>query len=334
MNEEDMNDGNDDDIARLLRATGAREQLPDDLRAKWETQFRSELALARSERRRRYWQTGTGIAAVLLVAVLGWFMRPPGTVTDAAVMVVRHVQGSAERAHAQGSPTALAPEQRLAAGDVLRTGAGHVALSYDRFDLRLNRDTQLRLANDSVELLAGEIFISGNSKPGERGLLVRTAHGDIRDIGTQFTVRVSRGDLLARVREGSIELTTDAASYLVDAGATRARQITVTPGGDVELADADARGPDWAWIHRTGATFDLEGASALHFLEWVARETGRELVFAGEDARIYASTTLLSGDIAGLDPAQALEPVLATTDLVAGQLQGRQLTISLQRPGP
>lgn len=332
MNGDDLNDTNDDDIARLLRASGARAQMPDDLRAGWEAHFRSELAQVRRARLRRYLQTGTGIAAVLLVAVLGWFMRPPGTAPAAAAMVVRHVQGSAERADARGAPVALARHQRLAAGDVLRTGAGHIALSYGRFEVRMNRDTQLALAGDSLELLAGEIFVSGDSAASERGLVVRTARGSVRDIGTQFTVRLSQGELRAIVREGSIELTAAGSSYLVDAGAASARQIAVTPAGEIMLADAAARGADWDWIHRAGAAFDLDGASALAFLEWVARETGRELAFAGEAARIYANTTLLHGDIAGLAPAQALEPVLATTDLVVAQPAGATLTVSLQRP--
>ncbi|NND65958.1 MAG: FecR domain-containing protein, partial [Halioglobus sp.] len=275
----------------------------------------------------------SGVAAVLLVAMLGWFMRPPGMAPSSPEMVVRHFQGSSERLGTKGAPSVLEPGLRLAAGDVLRTGAGYVALSYGGFDLRLNRNTRLRLGIDGVELETGEIFVSSGKKQQGQQLLVRTARGDIRDIGTQFIVRLAGGDLLATVREGSIELTTDGSSYLVEASAERARQITASEGGDIHLADAAARGSEWTWIHRAGKAFELEGASALAFLEWVARETGRELVFAGEAARIYASTTLLSGDIAGLDPEQALDPVLATTDLVAGQPANHTLTISLQRPG-
>ena len=331
MNTEDLKD-NDDDIARLLKATGAREQLPENLRASWETQFRAALTQARRDRRRRYWRAGTGIAAVLLVAVLGWFMRPASTVPGTAEMVVRHVQGHTERLDAAGTTARLAPGQPLEPEDLLRTGAGYAALSYGDFELRLNRNTHMRLTREGVALLTGEIFVSGDVVPGESGLLVHTPHGDIRDIGTQFTVRLSGADLQATVREGSIELTRDGSRYLVAAQPDSARQVTVTPEGAINLADATARGPEWAWIHRAGAGFALEGASALAFLEWVSRETGRELVFTGDAARIYASTTLLRGDIEGMEPEQALSPVLATTDLVAQQPANQKLTISLQRP--
>ncbi|NND69459.1 MAG: hypothetical protein HKN19_17850, partial [Halioglobus sp.] len=97
MNGDDPKDTKDDDIARLLQATGARQQLPDTLRTSWETQFRDALTAARRERHRRYWRRGSGVAAVLLVAMLGWFMRPPGMAPSSPEMVVRHFQGSSER---------------------------------------------------------------------------------------------------------------------------------------------------------------------------------------------------------------------------------------------
>ena len=43
------------DVARLLQAAGRREALPDDIKQRWEQQFRAELAPVISRRRRRQW---------------------------------------------------------------------------------------------------------------------------------------------------------------------------------------------------------------------------------------------------------------------------------------
>ena len=50
-------------------------------------------------------------------------------------------------------------------------------------------------------------------------------------------------------------------------------------------------------------------------LEWVARETGRVIQFDKPEIERKAGTTILHGNIRHLAPLEALEVMLATTDL-------------------
>jgi hypothetical protein len=55
------------------------------------------------------------------------------------------------------------------------------------------------------------------------------------------------------------------------------------------------------------------------------------LEFTSPAAEIHARGTLLHGDINGLDPERAVQPVLAGTDLVATVKAGSTLHVALRR---
>ena len=56
----------------------------------------------------------------------------------------------------------------------------------------------------------------------------------------------------------------------------------------------------------------LEGLSARQFLDWAARESGRELSFADLDLEHSAASIVLSGSTEGLTIEEALAAVLPT----------------------
>ena len=57
----------------------------------------------------------------------------------------------------------------------------------------------------------------------------------------------------------------------------------------------------------------MEGQSVSDFLQWSIRESGLRLKYGTKGAEIYASSTILHGDLYDLDPDKAVEPVLAST---------------------
>jgi len=65
----------------------------------------------------------------------------------------------------------------------------------------------------------------------------------------------------------------------------------------------------------TASTFDIADKPLSAFLTWVARQTGRKLVYDGPDAEALAHRVRLHGSIAGLTPDVALAAVLSTTSL-------------------
>ena len=60
---------------------------------------------------------------------------------------------------------------------------------------------------------------------------------------------------------------------------------------------------------------DLDDQPVTVLLDWVARETGRTLRYASAEVERQAATTILHGKIGQLAPLEALDAMLATTDL-------------------
>lgn len=65
------------------------------------------------------------------------------------------------------------------------------------------------------------------------------------------------------------------------------------------------------------------------FADWVARETGRKVVYQSPAAQSAAGELRLRGSIAGLDPDTALNAVLSTTQLRRYQTQDESIGIAL-----
>lgn len=320
------------DIARLLKAAGRREQLPDELRLRWEQHFRQELDSVRRERRQRQRRGLLALAASLAVVAIGLTLsvRPPKP--DPLLIRVSASLGEVRLENAGAGSPALVAGTRLAAGQVIHTGAeGRLALDYAGYDLRLNRNTVLALASDGVTLRRGEIYASDEGRGSEqRQLQVHTALGTIRDIGTQFTVSVSPGETVATVRRGTVLLETGQAQYRNEAASGSATRISVNTLLEVHSEPVAPNGEAWQWIYQAAPEFKLDGQSALAFLKWSSRESGFGLEFASSQAETYASITTLHGDLGRMDPESAVAPVLATTDLRATVKDGT-LLVTLMR---
>lgn len=71
----------------------------------------------------------------------------------------------------------------------------------------------------------------------------------------------------------------------------------------------------WEWVHAVAPVPLVDGRPLAVLLDWVARETGRPLRYASPTIREQAMNTVLHGRIRDLAPLEALEVMLATTDL-------------------
>ena len=74
----------------------------------------------------------------------------------------------------------------------------------------------------------------------------------------------------------------------------------------VETAPIERHGAAWDWVARVTPPMDIEGAPIASYLEWVSRETGRELRYSEEALAKSAATETLSGSIEGFTPEQSL----------------------------
>jgi ferric-dicitrate binding protein FerR (iron transport regulator) len=321
MNEIPEQDEADEDIVRLLGAAGPREELPEELRSRWEAHLRAELAAVQPARRRFALPLAALAASVvLLLLVLDRFAADvPATIP----ISVQAVAGTAEVLLDGKRRLAAVPGQNLASGATIASGRGsRAALHWAGYDLRLNSNSRVGLFDDHLRLEQGEIYISNlGRKTLLRSAVVVTPLASIRDIGTQFRVRVGEDTVVASVRDGSILLTTPAGEHRVDAGRETPQALQLSPGKTPRSA-ADAA--DWTWIFAVAQPFELEGRTVVDFLRWSSRETGRRLEFADENAALAARNTRLSGtmDISRVDPAEAVDLVLSTTRFEAREESG------------
>jgi ferric-dicitrate binding protein FerR (iron transport regulator) len=144
-------------------------------------------------------------------------------------------------------------------------------------------------------------------------LEVHTSFGVVRDIGTQFEVRVSDSSLRVRVRSGVVEVRRGPRGDEVSS-ARPGTELTVGPTGASSRA-VMAYGPEWAWAASLAPAFEIEGRTLGAFLEHLCREQGWTLAYADPQLTRAASGIILHGPTTGLQPSEALAVVLATTGL-------------------
>jgi ferric-dicitrate binding protein FerR (iron transport regulator) len=198
-----------------------------------------------------------------------------------------------------GAELANEEEGRIA----VRSEAGH--------SFRLDVATRVRIISPvAVALDRGRVYVDSGLQPdpAAASLEIHTPFGIVREVGTQFEVRLSDDALRIRVREGSVRMDGDRGTYDVEVG----KELRLDDRGVPTWTDLPPYGPEWDWLSRIVPVFDLEGSSARDFLEWVSRERGWTLQFA--DARVgrSAAQIVLRGSIEGLTLDEALAAVLPT----------------------
>ena len=302
-----------DPIGRALEDGLARAPLTDDaytrihaaVTAEWRT------SVAASSRRPRYrWLTvAAGLAAA---TVAGALLLQMFAKTPTLGIVARVDRGALVSLHR------VLPDQRLEMRAALRVG--NVLVASNPVLVELQRGGNLRIAGgsrlevtaaDEVSLDKGEIYLDfPPDLHRAAAFVVRTPLGLVEHLGTQFDVAVTN-ELRIRVREGSVRLRRGSQTETAGAGT----ELVVPRVGQTSQLSIATHGPEWSWIEALEPDFPIEDRKLSDFLQWAARETGRQVSFRDEHAREVAERTRLHGSIHGLSITQALETVFATTSL-------------------
>ena len=268
-----MNDETKDPIAELIRAAGKRPHVDAERMARVRAAVHDEWT-AQQVRKRRI----RLFAAACFLAILG------GTA------IYRLLP-------ARAVPVA-----------VYETAALPASFDLDLGTLRLERGTRVtRAEGDALTLERGMIFVATS---GATSLVVHTPFGDVRDIGTQFEVRLSPHDVQVRVREGLVELRGERAS----AG----ESLLATSSNVQKSRDAN----DWEWVERAAPPIRLEGATLADVLRRVAREKGLALDWHADPAR---RNVVLRGN-EPFTPSEALDAATAAAG-VRYRIEGNRLVI-------
>lgn len=277
-------------------------------------------------RRVRLRRIGAGLAAALVLASVVLLSIDTGTrAVVPTIARVERVQGAVGAAVDGERDSILRVGQPVAEGAVVSTGNGQVALRLaGGGSLRLAPQTQLRLtSNSEAQLLAGALYFDSE---GERDdapqFTVLTENGTLRDVGTQFIVRVDSGTVELGVRDGRV--TVARGDDLVGAGV--GERLVVPQDSAIRRESIAVFGDEWAWAESLAPPFDVEGRYLIDFLRWVEGQTGRRVSFADSGAEAIAAETILRGSI-DLEPMPKLTAVLTLTEL-GYSVDGERIVIS------
>lgn len=321
----------DEDIGRVLKAAGLREQPPGHVRDSVYEGLQLEWrALVANERSRRHRRTTFALAAALAVATVATWQIAPQLTTPAATAATVVVASGDVRVRDGW----LRGWDRVGVGAVIRSGVSLASSAQGRaavtlpggISARIDRDSLLRfLAPDRVVVERGALYVdSGQATPAP--LDVVTSSGIVRHVGTQYEVRLVGQEVRIRVREGRIEWRSRRGE--VEDGRA-GEQLRIDGVGRISRSRAATHGESWQWVAATTPVIDVNGLRLDEFLDWAGRELGCEVVFDDSSIAAEAASIRVRGSIDGLTPAQAVEAVLATTSLRAVVAKGR---IAVGRP--
>ena len=311
----------DDSIARLLEQAGPRPIPPEEragrvretVRAHW----RTEVGAA-PRRRTPIWVAAFLAVAAAVVAAVTWGLWSHGqrpSVAEAPIAVLLKSEGSirlvdAAQVHDDGAPPRIG--DALQAGSTIESGAdGRAALSLaDGTSLRIDSGTRVRLlSGPTLDLEQGAIYLDSGRGQNRRAFLeVRTKWGVVRDIGTQFEVRLTDDAVWLSVREGLATLARSGRSFAAPAG-------TRLVAGATGVESRALEGPDWSWVLAMAPSFQMEGRTLADYLDWLSRETGWRVEFADPAIARESSTIVLHGSVAGIRPDETPAAVLPTCGL-------------------
>jgi ferric-dicitrate binding protein FerR (iron transport regulator) len=272
---------------------------------------------ANAARPRMRWMSYASLAAclalVLMVGMLTWRRgAPEGHGALAAHLRRFDLPGVVE---ARG----FHRSRGLAEGAVLRAGHTYRADGKALFalegggNMRLAAGSEFEvIARDVVRLQHGELYV--DISPGSRPTLpfiARTSAGEFRHVGTQFSLAVAQGRTRLRVREGRVHWLVANGESTVEAGT----EVTFIDGLQSAERSISPSSVEWDLVASSTPDFEIEDRPLAEFLSWVARESGRKLVMADDQAREKVATIKMHGSVHGLTPMQALAAVMAATEL-------------------
>jgi hypothetical protein len=331
MNSREPEYNDEASVARLLKAAGRGPTASDEARARIyravQAEWRNNVAAKPSVARPRPWQIdlqswlfrGLPVAAALAVAVVVLYVvQAPAPQDGIPLATVSRTVGAVtvtEPGADVASPL-TASATIIHAGDTITTASdAATSLALDNgLSLRIDSGSELLLAaSDRIEVLSGTVYLDSGVDGGDSAALdISTPFGTVWHRGTQYEVRVGSNNVRIRVREGEIGFRDSgnaASEFVGEAG----EQLLFSENMDAPVRSTISRsGPEWQWVEDLASAPTADEYRLLDLLQWVARETGRELSFASPALEGNAGNETLYG-VAGLSPAETLDVIASTT---------------------
>ncbi len=298
----------DDDVGRLIRYAGAREDVSADRASQaharvlehWQQETASRHKAGR--RRRATWYAAAAGIAAAVISVL-WIFSPMMKPAVAPFAAVASASGSVYL-----GDVAMKAGDRIDVSASVRTlsGGRAVLLLENGHEVRMDENTKmLARAADRFALERGAVFVRSEAGS-ESSVFVETPFGTATDLGTQFIVRLVRRSIVVGVREGLVQLeksksdrinVEDGSLYILsDDGLSQYRQISA----DDEI---------WDWVDAMPEPFEIEGATLASYLAWYADSLGASIEWLDDESERRAAEIVLSGSIDGTSLKEGLDEV-------------------------
>lgn len=266
---------------------------------------------------KQYWPLLAAVASLVAIAILVIQLAAPDI--PVSRFQVARLDGTAEQ-WIDGQWQALVAGSAVSESARIRTGP-NAALALDGprgVGLRFDASSEFSIAAQSLQLVNGAVFLDLN--PLARGQYqVTTSLGVVRHLGTRFVVRFQDEALSVMVRDGRVSLDSGEQSVKLIAGqAVRADLEGVGTITEMPLDD-DA----WQWVADASPGMNLDGRTVAEFLDWVATETGMQLIYADSALERAAGKATLSGSVNDMSARMALDPVLSATHFSASIKDGQ-----------
>lgn len=313
----------EDVLEELFQHASARERPPREteqaIRASLHGQWK-DMTQGRRRLQRRWLFAAAASILIAVFAGSAIFRSPVQVVAEIEVASVEVVRGKVSvGSTAEEDVSSLASLDLLETGQQLSTAheAGFSAFWQNGIALRVDQNSRVRIISETeIQLASGRVYVD-TSRIGSSSadLFVSTPAGPVRHVGTRYMVAVNLGSTSVSVREGQVLLGDDqntaaAGERLVRSASGARRRETIPVFGD-----------SWQWTEDLALPFASDGRTVAEFLAWVGHETGRTVRYASPVAESLAAETELHGDI-DIEPMQALELVMQSTDLTSEVMQG------------
>ncbi len=297
------------------------------IRAATEAEWRNTTQAPARPRGRRFAMVAS-LSAIAVAALAIFLAASPGANSDVVFGQVAALKppGLIEMKLLQDSP--LSAGSTLHVGLRLEARGEAVVNLQEGGNLRIARASELEIqATDAVRITRGELYV--DIPPGAHAassFRVLTDAGEFRHLGTQFAVMIADGQTRLRVREGKVFWRASSGDSTIPAGT----EVTIDRQGAATRQEISTAGRDWSWTEAMAPDAVIENRPLLEFLQWFARETGRELQI-DEQSRELASAILMHGDVKGLTLTEALSAVMATTSTLKYELPEGIIRVSSTR---
>lgn len=327
MMNEDASDpvDRDDELTQLLARAGPRTRPRREAEtAAYET-LRTEWLALTARRRRRRVAVGVAAAAAAAVLVLSVIvgsnvLRVPGDAAlGAPVATIERIEGSQVywRDELSGVKPITGEADVARAGQSVSTGAqSRAALSWHGGgSVRLDENTRLELVSErAARLIAGSLYFDSAADPSAlprtTAVAIATPAGEVVHVGTQFMVQVEGVEVVLSVREGQVRVSGDGFEITVDSG----EQLDLDASGVRAQRSIQSHATSWNWAQEIAPQPSMDGRTALEILSWVARETGRRIVYDSTATEAATRTAIVRG-LERRSPTGILAILPVVTDL-------------------